>query len=274
MMKKIKRHGNTIKFNRVVAYGCSYTVGQELPDHEILNLSEDEVDTIKRNLGVSRFYSKYKRKIPSKLKRKENELSWARWFSDELGVDYANRAQSGSSVQWSIYKIESDLASGFLKDTDLIVVGLTTVDRWFYLDKTCWPRTPLLGWPTHEWKTQEFYHEFITHAATDYTLFYNYYQSVKYLDMLSKNLGNRLIQQFTVDTFSNYVSLSSKKIQNSPLVEMTKQLLNFESIVDPEFSFKSLITDFEKDSHGFSHPKLRLHKLFANKLAEKLLARS
>lgn len=86
---------NIQSFNRIIFYGCSFTAGAELADQELLpNNTKEEIDNLKR-AELHNFYKRFDNKLREKL---EKEKSWARWFADEICLQYENRAKSGSSM--------------------------------------------------------------------------------------------------------------------------------------------------------------------------------
>ena len=100
-------------FNRIVFYGCSFTVGSELSDSELYpELSVEEIRRLKVKKGYE-FYHKFDDVVRNKL---DNPKAWPRWFCDELDIAWDNRAVSGSSTGAMIFNIERDLSNGSIKD--------------------------------------------------------------------------------------------------------------------------------------------------------------
>ena len=266
-MTKIIRHNREINFSRVVAYGCSFTAGTELADHEYFQgLSAEQVDDLKRKIGIEKFYldlytSRSAREI---VDAREQQLVWPKWFSDYFNVDYLNRAKSGSSNQATVYTIERDLADDIIRPDDLIVVGITSPQRWFWFRENAVPLSPNFGFAP-DWPSQSFHDEFIKTVGNDYFILYNLYQSMKYLDMLSDRLDGRLVMQFVHHPANDYVEWMNV---SEDFRFMFNSHNNFKSIVDVNYSFGNII-NWDADTHGFCHPKADFHKQFGHNLAVK-----
>ena len=89
-MPKIKRNNKLIHYNRVVAYGCSFTVGEETADTFVRpGLTLDQIDDEKRSMGMEAWLFKYltpnKANSPQR-KREANSNSWANQLAAMLGV--------------------------------------------------------------------------------------------------------------------------------------------------------------------------------------------
>jgi len=105
--KEITVTGRPIKFDRVVAYGCSFTEGSELADYLIdPGLPIEEFDRRKRaeKFGFYEKYSHYKDIAPD-IKSVQQNLSWAKQLANTLGVAFENRAHGGNSQSNIVYEI-------------------------------------------------------------------------------------------------------------------------------------------------------------------------
>lgn len=280
-LKSIKRNEQTIKFNRVAAYGCSHTAGSELADHLFWETpaTREEVDKIKRKYvsnGPSDFYTDYKFLGDEKILAIQNQLSWAGQVAKRLGVPVLNRGIAGSSMQAMIYAIERDLAAGVITDHDLILVGATSMERWMHFEQEersgwPWPATPIIGFPKH-WPSEHFHNEFVEQIANEYFLFFNYFTSLKYLDLLSEHLGGRLLVQYVHCTMDDYSSFVSDKTLNPRFMNMVTNTRKFNSIIDHDMCFSNLL-DWRNPSqvHGFYHAHAEYHEQLADIVVNKLL---
>lgn len=261
-----------IEFNRIVAYGCSMTAGWELADNELLSdMTEDEIIKLKGTISIGEWCTLMDSKIGTARKHEiESQLAWPKWVADYFNVKYINRALAGSNSQSSIYFIEQDLASGFITDTDLIIVGQTESCRWFWIDSTGTPMhclltedncDPINTWPlTHRWPSFSFYKDFVMQVCNTHHLTYQWFHDIKYLDLLSSKLNGRVVQAFCYNTLAEELA-GNPKFYNS----------TFKSVLDDMYSFNNIVDwDSSEQIHGFGHPKAIYHKVFADHIIKKL----
>jgi hypothetical protein len=270
--KEITVANRSIKFDRIVAYGCSYTGGSELADYLYDPLIPiQELDNRKRK-EKSNFYDNYlvncKVNTDNDIKSIEKNLSWAAHLANEFEVAFVNRARPGNSHANSVYDIERDLKSGFLTNLDFIIIGITSPDRWLFFDDNGNCNRALYVDDTL-WPSKELYNEFIKNISNDYFNMYHWFTSIKYLDMLSDRLGGRLMQQYVHHTYKDYRDWTSKKL-NRNFIEILDEINSFKSILDHDYSIGKLVNWNSNDIHGFYHPKIKFHKQFANHITKKL----
>lgn len=163
--------------NKVAAYGCSFTEGQELPDEQFINRAEKK----KKKLGFQKFADTYDSILTSeKYKNACKQLSWPKYVAEKLNVEYYNNAYGGSSLEDSVYKITQDINKNILDRDTLILIGLTSVNRWM--------------WPTIH-KDQPFISNFLgidrklkrsfLTVYSDAKLLHHYYCNLEYIELLS-----------------------------------------------------------------------------------------
>ena len=139
------------KFKRLVAYGCSYTQGDELIDESYVPGANE----IKKTQGLDAFLETLYKKYPELDKQEYNELgkshAWPRHLADRIGIPWINRAHPGMSNYNMIYNIDRDLANGDIFDTDLVILGITSPNRLIHINHEGRDRTLHLGylaaWP-------------------------------------------------------------------------------------------------------------------------------
>jgi hypothetical protein len=244
-MALIVRNNTKIKFNRIIAYGCSFTSGFELADDQLLK--DIDVDKFKKKHGAEHYFD-HIRTIPNS-QFLETQLAWPKWLSDKFKVDYVNRAVEGAGNDASIYHLEQDIESGFITDSDLIIIGLTESRRWFWIDHNNTPQYPCIGGTNRRWPSEKFHKDFVAFVANQNFLNYTWWKSIRYIDMLSERYNNRILQQFCY------------KSHNS----------DFKSFIDSSFSFDNLVDwNDRKQVHYYMHPHVDFHKKFADHLYEKL----
>jgi|688.fasta_scaffold37820_2 hypothetical protein len=260
---------------RVVAYGCSYTAGIELADADFIpHLTLEEINAEKKALGQHLFYSKYPAVLfqaPPEKKQLEYNRAWPKHLINylELPLDYLNRSIAGSSMDAIVFAIEHDLHNGIINDDDLIVVGVTSADRILKINDEGSPSSLVLHDLDSRWTSPEFRKMFTMEIANDYWLLYNWYRAVKYIDMLSKTLNNRILQVYLHTNYQAYKDVFN--VNNNEFLSIINSLKNIESILDKDLSFGKIEPYWNhKTEHGFYHPYEILHKNLAKILAEKI----
>jgi hypothetical protein len=122
--------------DRVLAYGCSYTAGTELMDHIHIGMSFDECNKIKKNFiatgwtleNMQKFIERYNIN-DSSLVEFNRRSSWAGQLANLLDKPFENRAEGGSSLDQIYFSLHKDYIDGKILSTDLVLVGITTVNR-------------------------------------------------------------------------------------------------------------------------------------------------
>lgn len=137
---------NPESIDRVIAYGCSFTAGDEIVDHLLLNVSFDEVNKIKKNYSNQvEFYEKLSIEFPNDTMRRN---SWAGQLAKLLNKPFVSKAYPGYSIAQSYFQIHSDWKNNFITDRDLILLGLTGPSRimWYNKELKVLDSAPLLNY--------------------------------------------------------------------------------------------------------------------------------
>lgn len=281
-LKTITRNGKPISFNRIVAYGCSHTAGSELVDHLFWHkpITAMELDKIKRKWTADGRRGEFYLKNPSlqqydQINEAGKKIAWPAQVAKRFGVPIVNKAVPGNSMQGIVYSIEQDLYEGNISDNDLVLIGATSMDRFLHFtkqEKNGWPEsaTPIIGCPWL-WPTEKFHNDFVEHMADDYFLLFNYFNSLKYLDLLSERHQGRFLVQFIHHTMNDYNDFLSNKSLHKRFMGMVTATDNFKSIIDHDISFGGLI-DWNNESHvhGFFHLHIEFHEQLADLIVNKL----
>jgi hypothetical protein len=277
----IKRNGKTIKFNRIVAYGCSHTAGSELADHVDWHepITILELDKIKRKWSADGnrggFYLKYPHLVNGATLEKCKALGWPAQVAKRFGVPIVNKAIPGNSMQGMVYNIEQDLFEGNISENDLVLIGATSMDRFLHFSnrvKDGWPipATPIIGCPWL-WPTEKFHNDFVEHIADDYFILFNYYNTLRHLELLSEQQGGRFLVQFIHQTMRDYISFLSNKPLEERFMAMVSSTDNFKSIIDHDLALGNLVNwNNESQVHGFYHPHIEFHEQLADLIVDKL----
>ena len=99
---------------RISFFGCSFTAGQELRDHELLGVTFDECNKMKQKMAIHEFERKLNDKVfggagfetelglRPKLEEYNRTLSYGPKVAQLLGLDYQNFARIAASLELSL----------------------------------------------------------------------------------------------------------------------------------------------------------------------------
>lgn len=249
------------KYNRIVAYGCSFTAGDELADAQVLGIPENEIDELKRS-GLTRkeLYGRQRTDINDVSKT----LSWVRWLADRYNVAYSNRAVGGGSIQQMVFRLERDLRLGHINDDDLVLVGLTSMYRWFQFDR----EGHELSWVFAYTKdAHDLNDKLVEYYVNEYNIIWQYYMHMNYLEMLAEKYDNIKI----LHAISPFSEEKEFNIRNKKMKHDFKTFIDsfkFKSLLNEKYGMGQLYTHLPKKeaTHGWGHPKVKYQKEFANLL--------
>lgn len=263
----------------IVFFGCSFTAGHELIDHELLGMSFDDCNRMKRHhIRSKKTVGEFDQIIKDRAgitQQEYNDLSSKRSYAGKLAkklnLNHINYAEPGLAAEHSTFKFFDAFYSGKLNPkTDVIFFGLTTAHRYLFFDAV---GTALTRVMSHE----VFYEEDLFH--NDYKIMQNYY--------------------FAVQNFMNFCLQNSFEFVLQPVV--SKGLL-LPGVVDSEYEmfmemdrnwqylhmFRKMLDQFMKysiddtimlttgylpEKHGvcgFKHPTEIAHEMFSENLYAKI----
>lgn len=183
-MKKI----NLATFDRIVSYGCSFTVGEEAIDHELLDMTFDECNRAKKLFKTQHDFmmdARYGPRINSNTPAIKH-ASWSNQLADRLGKKCVNLAIGGTSLDHHFYQILDGLTTGFLTNRDLIILGITSPQRLLFIKDNGVPESKLLHSPDH-WR-DVLTHQYIVDKFNSNTLHFFFYKTLHHLAMVSPNI--------------------------------------------------------------------------------------
>ena len=131
----MKYNGKT----RLISFGCSFTSGAELIDHEILGISFNECNKIKHQWLADKkpmpeFECYVAREGNMTLGEYVNvcsKRSYAAKLADKLGLEHVNYAIPGSAVDHMVLDLfRGHYTQKINPETDLIFLGITTPHRY------------------------------------------------------------------------------------------------------------------------------------------------
>ena len=281
-----------IEFDRIIAYGCSMTAGDEALDHVFVDsLTEYEVDKTKIDLGglfcpewAGKYYNpKYcsdktlfhedGRWDWSEQIRRTKEVAWPRWLADKFDVPWINRGLGGAGIEYAIYCYEEDLATGKIGDKDLVLFGLTSPNRWFWISEGGLVKKPLLSFNA-DWPSPKFHQEYVATVGNIYQSYWDYYWQIKYIDGLYRQTGGRVKSFYVSTAHSNLLKwVSDPTFWHSDLCKIVQQINDFPSIMKLDYHFMSYeyTEDWSREEPhplycGFGHPKISEHQVMAEEL--------
>jgi len=248
---------------RILAYGCSYTAGAEIMDHVIMGVSFEEcnqrkTDYLKNSNGESCFI-----KFNQDFNIKSNDplirySSWAGQLANLLNLEFENRARSGSGLDEQYLKILDDYNQGLILEEDLVLVGLTNIDRipdFRSKEKI----TTLLCQNIPD----DIGSKLLLDIFNDDYLIFQYFKNLILLNSLNSKMQLKM-QPLSVTMLDEY--LTSLNITNNK--QFTKDVWNgvIDNMLLPEEFLKRPVVNGKEVVCGFLHPPLESHIELAEKI--------
>jgi hypothetical protein len=259
--------------NRIVAYGCSYTAGDELLDHEILGMSFDNCNKFKKQFATVLDFNDYSLNGQTIFKLIQHDarnrgVSWAGQLAKLSSKTFENRAIGGSSIEEHYYSIVRDLSNNQIVQTDLVLVGLTIPDRIFiYPTGSDKPHSKLLS-NTWQWSDPKLKEYAVNYFFTDFSIILNYYKTLKLLSTLSTKINIRVQpMRPSVIPGHNFFKYKSDILELNNYVNTVWH--DCQSIfIDSDYN--STLTENSGDLCGFGHQNVQSHINLAEKLLKNL----
>lgn len=124
---------------RLISFGCSFTSGAELIDHEVLGISFEECNKIKHQwISDRKPLHKFENYVAREGKMTSEEYinasskrSYAAKLADKLGLEHVNYAIPGSAVDHMVLDLfRGHYTAKLNPKTDLIFLGMTSPHRY------------------------------------------------------------------------------------------------------------------------------------------------
>lgn len=249
-----------MKIDRIIAYGCSLTAGDELGDEYFFGPGIEEMKK-KYFCDVEKCYGdKWE-----ELKKYNRTISWPNYVAEKLGVECVNRAQSGSNLGNVIFKILDDYYSNKITENDLILVGLSSPGRFFYFVEL-WGEvaeaTSVFNYP-EAWPHPELCEVLLKYYVNDYNLMWEYCRDKHHLQLISNLLGNR-VKMFSL------LSIEERWKKEFPDFDEKYPHLKHIDCQDHLMRGTSIYDICEGDVLGWNHPPLKYHIQFADLVYDEL----
>lgn len=239
-------------YNKVAAFGCSFTSGEELLHHTI----RQDADEVKRAKGPIYWQENFGPQCTA-LEQDEATVGWAGQVAKSLRLPFKSYAERGSSLGWSVYQLEQAIFSNDIDHNTLVLFGATNVNRIVHFNDTEWPKTYLLSLgeysKDHDWDPKT-----VLEIYNDSMLLWDYFNAIDKLMSLNAQYSN--IHLFDMPG----LKLSNYSMHQHLRKYFTKRLevLGYNSNVHFDRSFVSYCKS-QSDLHGNGHPKIHIHKKFA-----------
>lgn len=249
-------------YKRVVSYGCSFTAGDEIVDHLLLNMTFEECNALKQEFkNQEQFYKHYNFNNYSGHEFMEKH-SWSGQLAKLCNLPYINRAMPGSSMGHIYFKIYRDYLNNQIDKNDLILVGITSPDRIMFWDKnlTELDASPL---PTYLNKIDPFGRRAVSELYDDNILILTYFSFLQNVYNLNKFLNIRM-QNMLSDNIPGHVQF---RYQVRPDVDNIIKHL-YDSMDNICLKDESLQNKFFTvlGRCGFLHPPLESHTYLAEQI--------
>ena len=248
-------------FNRVIAYGCSLTAGDEIMDHVFMDTSFEKCNRIKRQyiIDVGRMGAGDKFKKTYNIHKADTELncnhSWAAYLAKHLDLPFENRAKSGSSIDQIYFTIYHDLLNSSISETDLVLVGLPPQYRMIDFRN---PHKPLSFILAHLDK-DNVENKLLIDMFNDDFAHFHYFKTVELLCNLKINIRLQpLLTNMILDR--SYKINHTRDYINSVWANRTKNMLL------PEEHLTYPTVNGERIMCEFGHPPVESHMLLAEKI--------
>lgn len=271
-------------YDRIVSYGCSLTAGSEMTDHDYIGITEDELAAIaKRNkyVGSHQIYQHFSidRKSQMEIVDNNRTKSWPNFVAKHYGILSLNRAIPGSSLAHATFRLLQDIQNNVIQPTDLVVVGITSPNRWFQFTSSGEPYYGVfgVGWELlgGERSSLAYKTELEKYWYNLYNIVYSHYKEIQFLTNLSETMNGQIKLCYALGTpqFIEYIfsDVLKDKSKESEFMKFCNKLLDEKHFIYSEKSLSELAgyRDYSK-YHTFGHPRVQYHEEFANLLIDEL----
>ena len=281
-----------LPYNRIISYGCSFTAGAELGDTEVLGMTEEEMRKLVKKHSLQgagdlwqflrdcmKLSSSDADELLEKINNHNLTKSWPNFIAKYFDVPLVNRAISGSSLSHTVSSILTDLHNSDIKDTDLILVGLTSPSRWFqYKDDG----TLVYGVVGHHWINSAgfdplYQQQVEQHFFNNHNMFYNYCKDIAFLSLLSDKLNGRIKLCYALTNEKRFREFYREELKQQHFNDHFNMCFDIAKLSNHFLSETDCLwpnggaADIDSPTHHiFGHPRVQFHEQFANALIKKL----
>lgn len=255
-----------------------------MTDHDYIGITEDELAAIaKRNkyVGSHQIYQHFSidRKKQAEILENNRTKSWPNYVAKHYGIPLLNRAVGGTSLQHATFRLLRDIHNGTIQPTDLIVVGITSPNRWFQFTSHGEPFFGVFGFGWEMLGDEKTSLAFRTELEKNwynlYNIVYSHYKEILFLSNLSDSMNGQIKLCYALGTpkfiehiFSDELKKGSKE---SEFMKFCDKLIDNKHFIYSEKSLSELATYYDYSKHHtFGHPRVQYHEEFANLLIDGL----
>lgn len=266
-MATIKYNNSLRSIDRIVAYGCSYTFGSELADDDFIENADQE----KKTLGLTEFNKKYGHIIMSPdVIAKQQERVWPSLLANKLNVDVLNRAVGGTSLEHSVITFRDDLFNKRIKKTDLVLLGITTLNRWLHIHPT---KYNIINFVSSVIDENDPLHRAMVTVYDDFTLYTNHLTQLEHASTEASShnllfLGFPMVPDFKImyaNKIGNNKSLEAK--YHNVLRMRTKRIIR-----NDHYKWDLDLSRFSTAGRllGGNHWSTEVHEEFSNAIYQRI----
>lgn len=276
-MTLIYHNSRQHEIKRAIFYGCSNTAGTELPDADILGMTLEQVNEVKKNYvnKTTQWYTKLFSELPVNTANKSkeynrlcNRYSYARYLSDYLNVEYINFAEPGSSHKKILFNILDHITTDFYQEGDVVFVAATSPLRDYIIDDNGHGLNFIMSHKETLLQLSPLY-ESLIQLNNDYYLALN---NMIILKAIHDSLAVKNIQCIFIETHS-YSEHANGAFLNLPTkTDITKRLMQTYRKILKEIRFApGNLYLYQGTFCGFGHAGPGMHKMFAMDLYKYLI---
>ena len=263
----------TFDVNRIVSFGCSFTAGTEILDYQL----DPYFVKLKHKLDAYQWWQaiqqdKKQSRLLDQLRLQERNHAWPAKLAAILGVEWLNLAHPGNSNEHATWEVEHSLISNQLRDTDLVIVGLTNMQRSMFFSST--HPAPVNFLFSNKGSYSHVLTENILKWFTDDRILWEYYKDLKGFKFLKDKLNGRLfvvptdntIRDICPDTYTHmYGTFEPCSRDNA---EFFSKVINQMRDSDLFLTFEHCLYKFQNEKTRLPHGHLNedAHRSFAELL--------
>ena len=255
-------------FNRIIAYGCSYTAGDEIMDHVVMGITFEECNQRKTDYlnnktaslaHTGNFKKDFNIQWNDPLHRNS---SWAAQLAKLLNVPFENRAMNGSGLDEHYLRIYMDYDHGRILDSDLVLVGLTSMNRMIDF-RSKEKITTLISKNIPDDVGSKLYLDMYN---DDYVVF-QYFKTLELFNGLATKI-QLMMQPMTTEIL--LMQLDKLDIPHTRSFANTVWKNSIDNILLPEEYLQPLIVNGVARKCTFGHPPVESHIELAKKIYKKI----
>ena len=265
---------------RLISFGCSFTSGAELIDHELLGISFDDCNKIKQKWLSDKktmhhfeaYVSSIARITPKEYAEMCSKRSYASKLADKLGLEHVNYAIPGASVDHMVLDLfREHYTQKINAKTDLVFLGITLPHRYLSFSPAG------TGVPHSRVMSHRDFFDADVHY-NDYKVMQTFFCALQnFKNFCIANNFDFYMQPMTIKELLFYNPTNPKANMFADIYYDWQYLPTFERIlqeileyaVDPNLS---LHFPMNFTPCGFDHPPESVHERFSKELYDKIIA--